>query len=77
MNESKLITLNIKDFVKSLLVAVISAVLSFAYTAIQAGTLFPINWEQIGTISLGAMLAYLLKNLSTNSDGKVLKKEAK
>ena len=69
-------TLNLKDLGKGLLVAVGSAVIGVITTSLQAGSL-TFDWKQIGTIALAAALAYLGKNLFTNSTGEVAKTESK
>jgi hypothetical protein len=71
MQRSKFLSLNWRDFLKGLLLAVLAAVLTFVYELIQAG---PIVFNKeflitIGTISLSTALAYLLKNLFENSEG--------
>ena len=76
--KSKLFTLNVRDFLKGLLVAVLTAVITFAYEAIQTGELFSMAaLKKMGLVALGAMLAYLLKNLFTNSQDEVLTPEQK
>jgi len=74
MKKSAIGTLNWSDAVKGLALAVSSAVLT-ALT--QMLTLVPpaINWREIGLVSVITTLSYLGKQVSTNSDGKLLKKE--
>jgi VIT1/CCC1 family predicted Fe2+/Mn2+ transporter len=73
---SKFLNLNSEDFAKGLLVAIITAVLTFAYEALQSGTLFaPGSLKTVGLVALSAMISYLLKNLFTNSQGQFLKAE--
>ena len=73
---SNFLNLNWNDLGKGLLVAVITAVLTFAYEALQSGSLFaPGSLKTIGLTALTAAVAYLLKNLFTNSTGKILKTE--
>ena len=77
--KSELFKLNWNDFFKGLIVAVLSAVITFLYDLVQAGD-FVLNAELLNkvlTVSASALLAYLLKNLFTNSSDKVLKKERK
>ena len=71
--------LNILDLVKGLLLAVIMALVTGVYQALQAGT---INftwafWQPIVYAAIGSGLAYLIKNMVTNSDGLPLTKESK
>jgi VIT1/CCC1 family predicted Fe2+/Mn2+ transporter len=74
--KSNFLNLNLQDLGKGLIVAVIAAVLTFAYEALQAGTLFaPGTFKTVGMVALGAALSYLIKNLFTNSTGQILKSE--
>jgi len=73
---SKFLTLNVRDFFKGLVLAVIAALITWAYEALQAGTLFaPGALKSMGMVALAAVLAYLVKNLLTNSEGKILTPE--
>jgi len=73
---SKFLTLNVRDFFKGLVVAVITAILTFAYEALQAGTLFEMeSIKKVGMVALAALIAYLIKNLLTNSQGEILTKD--
>jgi uncharacterized membrane-anchored protein len=67
--------LNSKDLLKGFFVAVISAIINFLYTTIQSGALI-FDWKDLLISGLTAGLAYLTKNLFTNSEGKVLTKES-
>jgi hypothetical protein len=74
--KSNFLTLSARDFFKGLIVALISAVITFLYEAILAGK--PLDLEllkSVGMIAFSAGLAYLLKNLGTNSAGEILKTE--
>lgn len=72
---STLFTLDNKDFIKGLLVAVLSAVITILYNTIETGSL-NFDWKAIGTMALTSALGYILKNLLTNSTGQFLKKDA-
>lgn len=72
---STLLSLNNKDFIKGLLVAVLSSVITILYNTIQTGSL-TFDWKAIGTMALTSALGYILKNLLTNSTGEFLKKDA-
>jgi len=75
--KSGFLKLDWKDFLKGLLVTVITSIIVGIQQAIQAGT-FPTTWAQWSVIliaSFSAGLAYLLKNLLTNSEEKVFNKE--
>lgn len=72
--KSPFLTLNGTDFLRGLFVAILSAVVTLLYTCIQAGNLV-IDWKAIGMAALSAALAYITKNLLTNSNDELLKKE--
>lgn len=75
--KSNFLNLNWKDIAKGFVVAVVMAILTGVYTGIQANQ-FPVTWNDWRIIliaSLGAGIAYLLKNLVSNSGGEILKKE--
>jgi hypothetical protein len=72
--QSTLFTLNTADFVKGLLMAVLSTVITIVYQTIEAGSLV-FDWTAIGTMALTSALAYIMKNLFTNSQGQLFKKE--
>lgn len=77
MKQSVFLWLNKHDLVKGFLMAILGALLSGAYQAINEGT---INftwafWKPIVITSVGAGIAYLIKNLFTNSEGTLAKPE--
>ena len=63
---SDFLRLGKSDFVKGLVVAVISAVLTAVTQMLGTG----IDWAEIGHIALIAGIGYLSKNLLTDADGK-------
>jgi len=65
--------LNIEDFFKGMIVAVLSALVTFLYNTMESGEVV-LNWKMIGTTSLTAALAYIIKNYLSNDEGKFLKK---
>ena len=67
---SNLGTLNWKDLIKGLAVAVIMAVLTIAYEEVTTEGFF--DWKKIGITALGAGLAYLIKNLGSDQKGNLL-----
>lgn len=67
-------SLNVQDFFKGMVVAVLSAVVTFLYNSMESGTVV-LNWKAIATTSITAALAYIIKNYLTNSEGLFLKKE--
>jgi len=71
---STFLNLNFNDFVKGLSVAVLTSVLTIVYDVVQTGSL-TFDWKHIGTAAITTAIAYLLKNLFTNSTGTLLKKE--
>jgi hypothetical protein len=71
---STFFNLNATDFIKGLLMAVLSSVITVVYQTIEAGSLV-FDWKAIGTIALTSGLAYIMKNLFTNSNGVFLKRE--
>ncbi len=73
---STFLSLNTKDFIKGLLVAVLSAVVTIVYNTIQTGSL-EFDWKAIGITALTSALAYIMKNLFSNSTGGFLQKESK
>ena len=64
MKTSNLYSLDLKDISKGLIVAIGSAVVTTIQTSLQAGSP-DFNWKLIGTVALGAGLAYLGKNFFT------------
>lgn len=71
---SSLFTLNSKDWIKGLVVAVLTAVITVVYSTIQTGTLV-LDWKAISIAGISAALAYITKNLLTNSSDEFLTKE--
>jgi D-arabinose 1-dehydrogenase-like Zn-dependent alcohol dehydrogenase len=61
---SKQFTVNVRDIIKGVLVAAISAAASAAYTAL---TVIPvhIDWKQMGIVGITAGLGYIIKNFFT------------
>lgn len=54
-------SLNMKDFLKGLLLAVLTPVVTVLIQTLQAGSL-TFDWKAIGITALSAFLAYMLKN---------------
>jgi len=71
---STFLTLNSNDFIKGLIMAVLSTVITVVYQTVEAGSLV-FDWKAIGTMALTTALAYIMKNLFTNSTGKLFAKE--
>lgn len=73
---SKIFSLHISDFAKGLIVAIITALISGCMTSLNKGTLPDLaDLKAIAITALAAGLAYLSKNLLSNSEGKFLKSE--
>ena len=73
---SKLFNLNLSDAVKGLVIAVLTTVLTGLLKVFETGTLpSTSDLQQIGVIAITAGISYLLKNVFTNSDGKLLSSE--
>ena len=71
---STFLNLNIQDLAKGLIVTMMTSVLTIAYNTVNAGSL-TFDWKAIGLTALTSGLAYLMKNLLTNSEGQFLGKE--
>jgi hypothetical protein len=77
MKRSKFFNLNWTDLGKGLLIAFLTALLGGLLELLQAGTI-PTTWvafQPILEVSLSAAVAYLLKNLFTNSEGQIARGE--
>ena len=62
--------LNWRDFLKGLLLAILSAVITFVYGVVQSGTSFDGEFfKAAGVVAVTTLLAYLSKNLFENSSG--------
>lgn len=72
--KSPFLTLNSQDFIKGLVVAVLSSVIAILYSTVQTGSLV-FDWKAIGTVALTSALGYIMKNLFTNSNDELMKKE--
>lgn len=75
--------LNSADFLKGLVITVLTSVLTGVITALNGylttGAALPDlkGWETIGLAGVSAGVAYLLKNIGTNSEGQLFTKEPK
>lgn len=72
--QSSFLKLSWVDFGKGLLIAVLSAVFTVIYTTVQSGSL-TFDWKTIGITALASALAYVSKNLFTNSNNELGKTE--
>jgi hypothetical protein len=74
---SNFMSLNGKDVVKGLVVAALVAVLGSVQTILQGGNFpTPEEWGAIAKMAGSAIVSYLLKNLFTNSQDELFKKDA-
>jgi bacteriorhodopsin len=71
---STFLNLNSSDFIKGLIMAVLSTVITVVYQTVETGSL-TFDWKAIGTMALTSALAYIMKNLFTNSTGQLFGKE--
>jgi len=71
MENSKIGTINWRDFVKSLFVAIFVTIGTYIYNSIQAGD-FTFNLHDILKAGLIGMGGYLFKNLITDHKGEIL-----
>jgi GTPase Era involved in 16S rRNA processing len=74
--KSTFLSLNTTDFLKGLVIAVLTSVLTIVYTSLQTGSLV-FDWKTIATTALTSAIAYISKNLLTNSKQQFLIKEQK
>lgn len=74
--QSTFLNLNTNDFIKGLVMAVLSTVITIVYQTVEAGSLV-FDWKSIGTMALTTALAYIMKNLFTNSTGNLFAPEQK
>jgi len=75
--KSTFLKLNLKDLIKGFITAIFMALITAAYQALEAGTIsFTWEfWQPIVYSSVGAGLAYIIKNWLTNSNDDILKGE--
>ena len=68
----KLFELTKNDFVKGLIVAIITAPLTVIIQALEGGN--EINFKTVGTVALIAFCSYIVKNLGTDEQGRFIGK---
>jgi len=66
--------LNVQDFIKGLVMAVLAAIVAIIKTTVESGSLH-FDWPTIGKYALVAATTYLTKNLFSNSKGDFATKE--
>ena len=72
MERSKLLKLGKNDYVKGLIVAILTAVLTAIYQTLTTG--YVVSYKEVATVSVISAIGYILKNLGTNENGEILKK---
>jgi hypothetical protein len=78
MTKAKLFMLNTRDFFKGLVLAIITAVITFLANELQIGSSVDLTlFKRMGIAAVIAFLSYLVKNLLTNSKGEILTPEPK
>lgn len=75
--KSKFLSLGTRDLIKGGVLSAIVAVLTAVYEAISANGFDNINWKTVITTAVLTIISYFIKNLSTNSEDKLLTKEPK
>lgn len=74
--KSKFLTLDLKDFLRGLLIAFLTAVLTGIINILDTGAVF--NWLTMKPVliaGVSAALSYLLKCFATNSQDQLLRRE--
>jgi hypothetical protein len=69
MKQSKFLSLGWRDFLRGLLMAVLTPVLTFIMNSLDHGEI-TLNWHLVYLSAVGGAVAYLLKNLGTKPDVK-------
>lgn len=69
---NKIFTLQVKDFIKGLVVAVLSAVVIALYSMVRAPgfTWAAIDLNEISVVAVGALLGYLSKQFVSSDNGR-------
>ena len=73
--KSKFFSLSFQDFAKGSIVAILTGLMTFLSGELQSDVTF--TFKQVLLSAVIALLAYLIKNLFTNSNDTVLKSEPK
>jgi hypothetical protein len=73
--KSSFLNLNKTDFIKGLIMAVLTSVLTIVYNTISTGS-FAIDLKAVSLAASTSAVAYIMKNILTNSNDQFLKKEA-
>lgn len=70
---SDFLKLNWSDFSKGIIVAILTAVLTYIANALQVSGL-NLDWQQVLSVAIIAGIGYLSKQFLSDSEGKVLGK---
>jgi hypothetical protein len=74
--KAKFLRLGVRDFIKGLFLAIITAVLTFLTTALQEGAVLDIKLiKRLAIAAFVGFFSYILKNLLTNSKDEILTPE--
>lgn len=69
MKQSKFLSLGWRDFLRGLIIAILTPVLVIIQQSLDTGGLI-FNWQTIGYSAIAGGVAYLLKNILTSPDSK-------
>ena len=76
--KAKLFSIHFRDITKGIILAVITAVITFAINELQSGSAVDINLlKRMGVTALISFLSYILKNFLTNSKDEFVTPEPK
>lgn len=77
MNLSGLFTLNLRDAINGFVIAFLTAFLTAVSSALNSGVFPPLSdLKAFALIGITAGVSYITKNLLTNNNGQLLKKDA-
>mgnify|MGYP007090099724 CR=1 FL=1 len=65
MKESKFLSVNTRDILKGLLMAILTPAVLIIQNSLEAGSLV-FNWRNIGIAAISGGVAYLIKNFFTH-----------
>ncbi len=68
---SKIFSLNLSDWQKALIVAILAQPIAYIYSVVSSGS-WDINWNNVLLTAVTGFLGYVIKNFFSTSDGKVL-----
>ena len=68
---TELWTIKMSDWQRGLVVAILTTPLTIIYDSVSAGTLV-FDWKKILAAAIAGGIAYILKNLITGANGKLL-----